>query len=609
MKLQILMTLLMGLLCVGTATAAPPAMAPLSAELMSKQPVNLMPADPAKAMTFRNDAESTPPATAVWTTDIGGIPVLRVETFNRPKNIDHVDVKYMIEKPIKRGDIIFVRFMARAEYAKQESGEAIFQISVHQTTPEWARHLLIPLTAGQDWSMIELSFAATANADPTQGEIHLSFGSIPQAVEIASIEVLNFENRVKVSDLPQTRFTYAGREEGAAWRKAALERIETLRTAPINIRVIDAAGRPIPDASVEVRLVRPAFLWGTSVDSALIIAETPEAQKYRDMVLELFDTVVIENGMKWPKWSGTAVSRGQQLQASAWLESQNLRMRGHCLVWPGDKFSPRRIQAMPAPRTELPLLIKEHIRDILTQMRGRVVGWDVVNEMMHERDYFKYMPETEAAEWFKVARETDPTTKLFINDYGMLNGRGSPAKIATYLETVKRLRDAGAPIDVMGIQGHVGRQVRTPVDVLSDLDLLATAGLELQITEFDVNTPDEQLQADYERDFLIALYSHKSVTGFTKWGFWQGRHWKPDAAMFRSDWSEKPSAKVWRELVRGKWLTSVDGKTSTDGTFSTRGHLGDYEFRITAGDKPARQMRALTLAGSASGEPIVIQIP
>jgi hypothetical protein len=187
----------------------------------------------------------------------------------------------------------------------------------------------------------------------------------------------------------------------------------------------------------------------------------------------------------------------------------------------------------------------------------------------------------------------------------MLNSRKSPQTIAQYVALVERLRAAGAPIDVMGIQGHVGRQVRNPEDVLSDLDLLSAPGLELQITEFDINTPDEELQADYTRDFLIALYSHPSVTGFTKWGFWQRRHWKPDAAMFRADWSEKPNAKVWRDLVRGERLTRAEGTTDSAGHLATRGHLGQYEFTVTAGTKLAKQMRSLTKGGAS----ITIQIP
>lgn len=603
MRLRLWITAFVGSLASVAAAAAPPAR-PLGAELMAKRPVDLMPADPAASMTFRDATDFKPAATAAWT-GAGDAAVLRVETFNQPKSTDHVDVKWAIAKPIRRGDVMLARFFARALSARQESGEAMFELNVMQSTPEFARHVLLPLTAGPEWTLLEVPFVAARDADVTQGQIHLAFGTIPQAVEVAGLQILNFEDRAKASELPQTRLTYKGREANAAWRTAALARIEQTRTAPMKVRVIDAVGRPVPDASVEVRLVRPAFLFGTAVDPDLLLEEGEANAKFRATLLDLFDTAVIGNGMKWPRWSGSVARRDEALRAIDWLEQHGLRVRGHNLVWPGDKFSPKRIQQMPPPRAELPLLIKEHIRDIVTSTRGRIVGWDVVNEMTHERDYFKTMPELEAAEWFKLARELDPAAKLVLNEYGMLNSPRSPGKIAEHVALADRLRKAGAPIDILGVQGHIGRQPRGPEDVLADLDILAASGLEVQITEFDVNTPDEQLQADYTRDFLIALYSHPCVTGFTMWGFWEGRHWKPDAAMFRTDWSEKPNAKAWRDLARGAWLTKVDAKTDADGRLSTRGHLGDYEFTVTANGKVDRERRPLTKAGAD----VTIQMP
>jgi hypothetical protein len=47
---------------------------------------------------------------------------------------------------------------------------------------------------------------------------------------------------------------------------------------------------------------------------------------------------------------------------------------------------------------------------------------------------------------------------------------------------------------------------------------------------FDINTDDEELQADYTRDFLTLAYSHPTVVGVQLWGFWERSHWKPEAA-------------------------------------------------------------------------------
>jgi len=124
--------------------------------------------------------------------------------------------------------------------------------------------------------------------------------------------------------------------------------------------------------------------------------------------------------------------------------------------------------------------------------------------------------------------------------------------------------------------------------------LLQTAGLPINITEFDINTKDEELQADYTRDFLIACYSHSRVSGFIMWGFWQQDHWKPDAAMFRADWSEKPNAKVRRDLVADKWRTRLDLTTNAQGEVAGRGHLGAYAIIVTTGGNSLKHMMQLT---------------
>jgi hypothetical protein len=150
------------------------------------------------------------------------------------------------------------------------------------------------------------------------------------------------------------------------------------------------------------------------------------------------------------------------------------------------------------------------------------------------------------------------------------------------------------------VQGHVGRQPRDPVEVLSDLDMFKSTGLPVQITEFDINTPDEALQADYTRDFLIACYNHPAITGFTMWGFWEPAHWKPDAAMFRKDWTAKPNAAVWRSLVLNEWRTMVNGNSDANGEVKARGHFGVYEITVTKGKSVVKEYYRLTKNAKAA---------
>jgi GH35 family endo-1,4-beta-xylanase len=91
--------------------------------------------------------------------------------------------------------------------------------------------------------------------------------------------------------------------------------------------------------------------------------------------------------------------------------------------------------------------------------------------------------------------------------------------------------------------------VTPPEEVLKRLDRFATFRKPLIITEFDIDTNDEQTRAGYTRDFLTAVFSHPAATGFLMWGFWEGSHWKPKSAMYRRDWSEKPNLRAYRDLV------------------------------------------------------------
>jgi hypothetical protein len=105
------------------------------------------------------------------------------------------------------------------------------------------------------------------------------------------------------------------------------------------------------------------------------------------------------------------------------------------------------------------------------------------------------------------------------------------------------------------------------------------------VTEFDINTIDEQLQADYTRDFLTMVFSRPEFESFTMWGFWEGAHWKPDAAMFARDWTAKPNALAYRNLVLDEWRTRAEGQTDAGGKITQRGFLGEYRVTVTAGAK------------------------
>jgi len=571
---------LVSILCVSLARAEPLPQ-PLSPALLAKNAASLMPTDGMRDHVFR-DREAIG-ATLSIRSEHPGKPVLQVDVPRGSRSADAVELLWNTGKDIVQGDVGLLRLQVRTLKARQESGESEVKIMFQRNHAPWEKSLITQFSFGPDWTLIEIPFVAGSSLLAGKGAVHLGFGALEQRVEITGVELLNFGRSATLQELPATRYTYAGREDNAKWRRQALQRIEQLRSAPIRLHLVDAAGQPLGGAHVEAALVQPDFLWGTEVNGAFLLQQTPDAERYRRELLANFDTAVPGNQLKWGGWRKDPTVG---MKAVKWLNSQGLRVRGHNIVWPGWKFTPDEIKNNPQRATELAGQIDRHLKDIVTTMRGQVIAWDVVNEPMHETDYFAYMPlEQSLTRWYQAVKAIDPQAQLTINDYAMLNSSASPTVVSNFVDLIGRLRGLGAPIDLIGVQGHVGQQPRAPELVLKDLDLFLPTGLPVQITEFDINTKDEQLQADYTRDFLIAIYSHPAVNGYVQWGFYEQQHWKPQAAMFRKDWSEKPNLLVWRELVLKQWKTRFSGKTNSLGTLESRGHFGKYKLTVTAGGR------------------------
>ncbi|MBN1554387.1 MAG: endo-1,4-beta-xylanase, partial [Phycisphaerae bacterium] len=202
-------------------------------------------------------------------------------------------------------------------------------------------------------------------------------------------------------------------------------------------------------------------------------------------------------------------------------------------------------------------------------------------------------------EWFNLARKCDPKAKLILNNSGILTYRGTNVTCWKYNEKMlDYLVEHDAPLDVIAEEAHFVQDLTDPAKVIEILDRFSKYKKEFWITEFDVITPDDQLQADYTRDFLTACFSHPSVGAFLLWGFWEANHWQPSAAMYRNDWTPKPSGKVWEDLVLHKWWTREEGKTNAAGEYKTRGFLGDYVVEVRSGGKTVKRKFKLPKEGT-----------
>jgi GH35 family endo-1,4-beta-xylanase len=551
--------------------------------------VSLLAGDTVSSFKLWADPAIVAPAEVVTVSGQPFRQALRLRTLAMTTTPYDVQLHAVSTSPVHVGDVLFARFYLRSPESKAETGTGNTEMAIEQGGPEYRNLVVMGGSAGPEWREFSIRFVATKDnigglIIPTgKANILFRLGYGPQTIEIGGVEILNFGNKARLEDLPPSNISYPGREPDAPWRKAAEERIEKIRKADLTVVVRDSAGTPIPGATVSVNMLRHAFGFGSAVSAGRILAQTSDGEKYRETILKYFNKVVMENDLKWNGWEE---NRQRAIDGVKWLRDHDIAVRGHNLVWPSWHNLPQDLQSLKSDPVALRKRVDDHILDEVTAMKGQCVEWDVINELYANHDLTDVLGMDATLEWFRLAHQADPAAKLYINDYDTAeSGRQNNPHADAFEETIRYLLDHGAPLSGIGIQSHFGTNLPAPAEVLKGFDRFAKLGLELEITEHDIDVTDEQLQADYTRDYMTLAFSHPAVTGFLSWGFWEGQHWRPNGAYFRKDWSIKPAGRVWIDLVMNKWWTRVSGKTNARGAYNTRGFLGDYEITVTHNGK------------------------
>jgi uncharacterized protein (TIGR03437 family) len=506
----------------------------------------------------------------------------------------------------RQNDVVAVTFWMRTIAAPDGLGLTTFVLERNDSP--YTKSVTYTAAAGSDWKKVEVPFtmAETYAANAYNFSFWVTYDH--QEIEIGGIAILDYGPGVPFADLGLSTWPYAERAADAPWRAAAAARIDRYRKGDLAVIVRDAGGSAIPGAPVHVKMKRHAFGFGTAVAGDAIQNPGVDGQKYRGALQTLFNKVVTENALKWPPFESWG--RAQADFMLPWFAANGIAMvRGHNVIWPGAQYLPTDVQNMlttqPVDPAALRARVNQHIADVMTYTKGKVTEWDVLNEPYTNKDLQAVLGDPEMTSWFRQARAADPNVKLYINDYSILESGGYDLQhINGYAGIIQSMLSSGAPIDGIGLQSHFDSNLTAPSRVLEVIDKFAAFGKDLQVTEFDVSIADEQVQADYTRDFLTVCFSHPAMKGFMIWGFWEGAHWKPQAAMIRLDWSTKPNYDAWNDLIYRQWWTDTSGVTGSDGVFRTRGFLGDYDIDVTIGG--VSKTYPLTLASNT--EPAYVQI-
>lgn len=248
---------------------------------------------------------------------------------------------------------------------------------------------------------------------------------------------------------------------------------------------------------------RPFFLIGAAVNDAQVEGTDPAAT---EIVERQFDSVTSENAMKWDAIHPRPgeFRFGQADKFIDFAGRNGMFAVGHVLVWhsqtPGWVFEGENGQ--PADRDTLLERMRDHIHAVVGRYRGRVKGWDVVNEAMADdgsglRDspWRRIIGDDYIIKAFEFAHEADPEAELYYNDYGIESG----PKRAHVVALIKRIQDAGIPIAGVGIQCHMSLEIPSLAELDEAIKAYGELGLKVMITEMDVDvlpSPWKAISAD-----------------------------------------------------------------------------------------------------------------
>lgn len=211
------------------------------------------------------------------------------------------------------------------------------------------------------------------------------------------------------------------------------------------------------------------------------------------IVAAQFNTISPENVMKWevihPRVDG--YNFGPADEYVAFGQKYRMFIVGHTLLWHSQV--PRWVfqdeKGAPLTRDALLERMKEHITTVVTRYKGKIGGWDVVNEALNEDGTLRKSPwltiigEDYLAKAFQYAHAADPSCELYYNDYSVEN----EAKRKGAVDLIKKLQAAGVNVAAMGLQGHDSLAWPTLAQQEDTINAFAALGVKISISEFDID--------------------------------------------------------------------------------------------------------------------------
>ena len=179
-----------------------------------------------------------------------------------------------------------------------------------------------------------------------------------------------------------------------------------------------------------------------------------------DIITKQFNQISPENVLKFQP-TQPAADRYAFDAADRYVQfgvDRHMQVVGHNLVWHSQTgaWVFQGADGKPADRDTLLARMRDHIHTVVGRYKGKIHGWDVVNEAIDEDGSMRKSPwqvgigDDYVAKAFEFAHEADPDAELYYNDFNL----EKPAKRAGVIKLVQDLQARKLRIDGIGNQAH-----------------------------------------------------------------------------------------------------------------------------------------------------------
>ncbi|GAA4178840.1 endo-1,4-beta-xylanase [Sphingobacterium ginsenosidimutans] len=343
-----------------------------------------------------------------------------------------------------------------------------------------------------------------------------------------------------------------------------LKTIVLAATTLMGVNVFSAATPCInqePDSLSLKEAFEDKFFIGTALNLDQIWERDARAVA---VVKQQFNSIVAENCMKsmflqpregefFFKDADRFIAFGQQ---------NKMQIIGHTLIWhsqtPAWFFVDK--NGKDVSRDILIERMRKHIHTVVSRYKGKVSGWDVVNEAIldngewRKSKFYEIIGPEFIKLAFQFAHEADPNAELYYNDYST----AIPEKRKGIMAMVQQVKAAGGQISGIGMQEHNALDNPSLAEVEKTILGFAGLGVKVMVTEMDIsvlphvrpnmgaevgerhayskkaNPYEKGLPADkmaelgkrYVDFFRLYLKHQDKISRVTLWGVGDGDSWK-----------------------------------------------------------------------------------